>query len=124
MRRWAPAMVLAALLVAGCGHEAPRKAPLVQGPESFSEHEALIEQRLAARWPVGASSAGLDAYLRGQGFKVRRPNARYSAAELRWGGLVHGREARIYWRMDERGTMTELDVVVQSSGLLGGIEDL
>jgi hypothetical protein len=121
---WKRALPLLALWVAACGHAPPEGVPLVQGATSYSALDAQIERRLLARWPIGVSEEGLAEFLRTQGFTVARENRYYVEARLRWGGLLYGTEAKIYWRTNSGGKITELYCNVGGAGPLARFEDL
>jgi len=70
----APLPLAAALVLAACGVPPPTPAPLLQGATANygSEDDTVVRRRLLARFPLGGPEAGLPAYLRSQGFKIRR----------------------------------------------------
>ena len=119
-----PAALALALLIplVGCSAEPPPRAPLVHGAHvnHSSTEDTVIRRRILAQFPLGGSEAGLAANLRRQGFEVRRlenvgstGDQVYGEAKLSWGGLLLGREARIYWRASKHGVLTEVGSTVQ-----------
>jgi hypothetical protein len=132
-RAWAAAVVLPAVFLAACSTQAPRSAPLVQGVETnhSSQQDTVLRRRLLAAFPLGGPEAALPVYLRGQGFEVRRLEAAgdtgdqvYGEAKLRWGGVLLGRRAWIYWRASKAGALTELGTIVADAGPLAALGEL
>jgi len=125
--------LLVPMLLAGCSAEPPHRSPLVQGVQvnHNSTDDTVIRRRILAEFPVGMPEVGLAAYLRRQGFEVRRlenvgatGDQVYGEASLRWGGVLLGREARVYWRASKDGVLTEVGSIVQVAGALAGLGEL
>lgn len=120
----------ASLAAAPSAASQPRRATLVQGAEinHSSQDDSLVRRRLLALFPLGGPEAGLPAYLKAQGFKVRRytnvgatGDQVFGEATLRWGNPISGRQVRISWRATKDGDLFEVGALTERTGLLGEI---
>jgi hypothetical protein len=88
-------------------HSFPAIAATLPGEESEFSRE--LDDRIRARFPVGASEDSLIAYLADQRFTPEwRRRDDVNASAFVWNGLLCRRTVRIFWRADAAGLLTEV----------------
>jgi hypothetical protein len=119
-RRSLPALIAATLLLAACGDTPLPALPLFAGVEAASSYEtrqALIQNRIAERYPIGGPEQGLDGYLTSHGFAVERTATAGAPGQPVMGSarLIHGPNfcgflLSVFWRAVANGRLTVLHV--------------
>ena len=78
-------------------------------PDDESQFSRELDARIRERFPVGSSEDKLLAYLVSANFAPdwrRRDDA--NASVFVWNGLVCSRTARVHWRADASGILTDV----------------
>jgi hypothetical protein len=107
--------------LAGCPPANNTERSLMRGgPEALSPQ---LDERLNARFPAGASGAGLESFLRSQGFVTLGFCANDSSIERmqfrQTGGGFYGPYpafALVAWKVDDRGRVTWIKGYVAYTG--------
>ncbi len=109
------------IFAAGNGHGvAVPSTPLFAGipaRATHAERQAALTERLEQKFKVGRPEAGLEAYLKSQGFKTKRLTSSlapgqpiYGEARMKYGPGLCQMIADVHWRADPTGLLSELNV--------------
>jgi hypothetical protein len=100
----------------GAFHGLPTLVATLPGDES--EFSRQFDERIRARFPLGASEDGLIAYLAAEKFTPewrRRGDA--NASVFLWNGLICKKVIRVAWRADAAGLLDEIGGTYESQCL-------
>jgi hypothetical protein len=109
---WAAATLLLMVLSFATGRMAlgvrimPEIVATLPGDESQFSRE--LDARLRERFPIGTSQDKLVGYLVGANFVPDWPQHGENASEFIFNGLMCDRVARVLWRADATGSLTQV----------------
>ncbi len=97
-------------------------AMVMELPGGESGYGAGLDAAVKQRFPVGSEEEGLVAYLKAEGFAPEwRSGQGPNAAAFVQAGLVCRKRARVTWRADERGLLSEVGGSYESRCIVSGL---
>ena len=83
-------------------------------PGDESEFSRELDARLRERFPIGTSQDKLIGYLVGANFVPDWPRHDGNASVFIFNGMLCDRTARVFWRADAAGTLTNISGAYES----------